>query len=234
MKKYLSVIFAIVTIFLLTVAFDLEDAGGVRLRFGTVYFNDTASGYASINKGLKVNGELILKSGENFTAGSDVLMTNGIFRFGDADAEYGQTGISGSNTNGEILYTASQHNFWNNSAAMFQIDSATATNTNTNFTKLGASAPAIKQVQLTGIVPAVSGSVNMAHGLSNISKILTIDFNIRDDSTNRVLPKGSNFTTGLSPGLLAYATVTNIVYFTPAASINLPNDTIRVLITYIQ
>lgn len=123
-----------ITLFFLALAgFSGGDIGTGRLRIGTAYINDSTSGILTINKGLRINGDFTTKSGDGIYANGDIFMTNGIYRFGDVTAEYGQTGISGSNTNGEILYTGNQHNFWNNSAAMFSIDSATETNTNTNF-----------------------------------------------------------------------------------------------------
>jgi len=227
-----------ITLFFLALAgFSGGDIGTGRLRIGTAYINDSTSGILTINKGLRINGDFTTKSGDGIYANGDIFMTNGIYRFGDVTAEYGQTGISGSNTNGEILYTGNQHNFWNNSAEMFSIDSATATNTNTNFTKLGSGAPAIKQVLLTGIVPAVGGTLNIAHGISDYNKIISINYAVRDDSLTRTLPAGYNVTTGLGVGFNIYAGSTNVTYVTPSAgggSVNLVGDTIKVLITYIQ
>lgn len=224
-----------ITLFFLALAgFSGGDIGAGRLRIGTAYINDSTSGILTINKGLRINGDFTTKSGDGIYANGDIFMTNGIYRFGDVTAEYGQTGISGSNTNGEILYTGNQHNFWNNSAAMFSIDSATATNTNTNFTKLGSDAPAIKQKLITGVVPAVSGTLSTAHGITNYRRIIQATFLIRDDSLDRVVFPGYDIGVGLRPGYSFYVNGANMVYITPATSVNLPGDTIKMLITYLQ
>ena len=223
-----------ITLFFLALAgFSGGDIGTGRLRIGTAYINDSTSGILTINKGLRINGDFTTKSGDGIYANGDIFMANGIYRFGDLTAEYGQTGISGSNTNGEILYTGNQHNFWNNSAAMFSIDSATATNTNTNFTKLGSGAPAIKTVQLMGVAAAVGSNLTIAHGL-DIDKVVNFSYVIDNDSLDLILRPGYGLSVGLSVGHQAYLTSTNFIYQTPVASVNIPGDSVKVLITYYQ
>ena len=219
-----------ITLFFLALAgFSGGDIGAGRLRIGTAYINDSTSGFITINKGLIANGDYRVTGNIELDATNKVLWQSSAY----GDALY----INGNG--GEISYSATTHKFFGLGGVgeMFSIDSATATNTNTNFTKLGSGAPAIKQVLLTGIVPAVGGTLNMAHGIADYNKIIGINYVVRDDSLTRTLPAGYNVTTGLSVGFNVYAGSTNVTYITPSGgggSVNLVGDTIKVVVTYTQ
>ena len=219
-----------ITLFFLALAgFSGGDIGAGRLRIGTAYINDSTSGLLTINKGILANGEIRLSGNISLDATNKIVWQP--LTYGDV------FNITGNG--GEITHSASTHTFYgmNGAGLMFSIDSATATNTNTNFTKLGSGAPAIKQVLLTGVVPAVGGTLNIAHGIADYNKIIGINYVVRDDSLTRTLPAGYNVTTGLSVGFNVYAGSTNVTYITPSGgggSVNLVGDTIKVVVTYTQ
>lgn len=231
MKKYLNVTFILVTAFLLFLAFDFQEISGARITFGDAKLNDTTSTYVSLNKGFLINGDAIIPNG-NFTITSgDLNLYDGFLNMGSDDYS-ASVGIDGQIN--EMFYHGNKHNFKGATGDLLTIDSSTSTTTVSTFTKLGSSAPAIKMLQVTGKLPAVNNFISINHGLSNVSKVLSINWTIRDDSLNWILPPGYNASTGLTTGFVSYLSATQFSYYVPPNSVNLPGDTIRALITYIQ
>lgn len=220
----LKIFFTIIILFLIFSAFEIT---GTKLRFGSAYLHDSA-GFITTNKPLQVADELRLSEGNlHLSVGGDAIVWQ--------SSHYGNA-LQINGNGGELLYSATSHKFYglDGDGLMLNIDSATNTITNYNYTKLGSDAPAKKEKFLSGVVPAVSSALNIAHGITDYRKIINMTFVIRDDSLDRILPQGYNITTGLSTGANFYATSTNVVYITPGTSVNLPGDTIKVTVTYRQ
>lgn len=233
MKKYLNVTFILVTAFLLFLAFDFQETSEEGINFGSAEFIDTTSAYISLNKGLRVNGTFLTKSGMDIVSGGSIEIPDGEYLNMGSSSYQDAVGLQGQIN--QMFYSANAHNFQGTGGgSLLTIDSSTSTTTVSTFTKLGASAPAIKMIQLTGVLPAVNNFLFINHGLSNVSKVLTINWTIRDDSLNRILPPGYNASTGLTTGSISYLSATQFSYYVPTNSVNLPGDTIRALITYIQ
>ena len=229
MKNKTYVTFAtLIVIFITSLAVFSADISGTKLRFGSATLHDSVD-FITFNKNVKITGTLDMGAGGNFLfSGNDGL----VWQYPTYADAFKISGLGG-----DMTYSATSHNFkgMGGVGAMMTIDSNTSLITNELYTKLGgSSAPAIKQVYLTGVVPAVSNVLNIAHGIADYNKIIAMDFVIRDDSLTRNLPKGYNITTGLSTGFNFYATSTNVVYITPGTAVNIPGDTIKITLTYTQ
>lgn len=216
-----------ITLFFLALAgFSGGDIGAGRLRIGTAYINDSTSGFITINKGLIANGDYRVTGNIELDATNKVLWQSSAY----GDALY----INGNG--GEISYSATTHKFFGLGGVgeMFSIDSATQTNTNTNFTKLGSDAPAIKEKLITGVLPAVNNNLTVAHGIADWRKIISVDFLIIEDALARHIKLGYQNTLATTVGFSLWVTSTNVVYFVPLNSTDLPGDTAKFLIKYTQ
>ena len=80
----------------------------------------------------------------------------------------------------------------------------------TGFTKLGTSAPGVKMIKLTGVMPAaLGGSLTVAHGL-NPAKILSVQIMVETSANNYVAASsglgGCEFTWQISGNDIVLAT----------------------------
>lgn len=218
-KNYLTAIGVIITLFLVLLSFDINSA---RLRVGTLYINDSTAGLASINKGLYINGDA--------KAYSLRLTDNNFIYLGDAG---GTSGIKGFVS--DLYYNGDYHYFKDATGSTTALQIGGAVTTINTYTQLGgSSAPAIKQVLVKAKLGSAGGTTNTAHGITDYNHIISVDWGIRDDSTDRFIPAGYAGTTGLSTGAGLFLNATIISFFLPTLSVNLANDTLKCLITYRQ
>jgi hypothetical protein len=104
---------------------------------------------------------------------------------------------------------------------------------NNAFSKLGGStAPAIKQKLITGTSPAANGSVNIAHGIADYTKIISFDPIIR--SSDNILYKPSR--ESASHDRIFYADIngTNIVVYVGPDASYMASRPFSCLITYTE
>lgn len=101
------------------------------------------------------------------------------------------------------------------------------------YTELGSTAPAIKMAKLTGTTSgAQGGTVTIAHGVANPSKILSVSIHVEYISGSSV-PADYNINPGYE--FTYYINGGNIVIFNKASnSANILSKPIRVLVTYEQ
>lgn len=105
----------------------------------------------------------------------------------------------------------------------------------TAYLKQGADATYVATKTVRGKITTAGAFLNMPHGLTDYKKIRSMQFTLLRDttgSTNRVFCLGYNASTQLSTGTVLTADTTNIIYYVPANSTALIDDSVRVLLTY--
>jgi hypothetical protein len=232
MKNTKLFIYTLLACLVLWVGFNISAA---RLKFGGATLNDSTASLITTNKGLRVNGVI---------SSSDTLRTSGILR----STELQLTGSSpqilwttyGMNIDGGIdvlNYNANAHTIATESGtSLIYADS-----TNGVLTYLqgfsnngrGLLKRAIYQSTLGSTTPG--NFINIAHGISPITKIVSWSVKMYDDSTSTWYPTAYVGTTSLTTGTATTIGPTNLSHLIPAASGNWKNagDTIRWEVLYL-
>jgi len=232
-KNTKTILLSLLACLLLITGFELGEG---RIRFGGAILSDSLPYRMTINKGLKVNGAL---------TSTDTITTTGIFR----TTELQMTGASpmiywttyGMNIDGSIdalNYNSNAHSFNTEYGTVIgYIDSASGVSSYLpGYSNNGRGLLKRKVVQSTlgGTTPG--NYINVAHGLSSLTKIIEFSAVVYDDSAAQLIRQGFNVSTGQSTGHGFFLDATNCKWFIPATSGNLKNagDTIRWSITYIE
>lgn len=230
MKKNNYIIFIIVTLFFLSLAFELQDVQVAGIRFGNSRLSDT-TGYIATNRHFKVNGNELI-TGD--------LTANGYIYLSDAGSQ-----ISFSNS-GSTIANGINALYYNSGSAIFStenavtelvvIDSATGLNVNygnlsvDNYTQLGSSSPLIKMKLIKFLSGTAGGaSVTSAHGITDWHSIIQWEANIKDEANNVIVNPNSYYTTNQ---FYAYVDSLNCVVVVPAGGTNLATDTTSFIIWY--
>ena len=204
--------------FIIAVIFLGASITGDKFPVGTTHLHDSTSSIFTINKNVYIGGNVRVTGvnfkelGSSITEDLDgIVATSDFYTFQTLHEEPVMILDSVSGLN--LLYGNAQFD---------------------NYTKLGgSSAPAIKQKLITGVLPDTTNIwKNYAHGLSSRSRILGIQWSVRDDSLSKTYVGGYNQSNPVVTGFLVEANNSNISYFLPNLSLNLKKDTILFLVTY--
>lgn len=227
--------FLFASLFFLIIAADIQ---APRLRFGTAMISDSSGQpYITTNKGLVVNGALVAvdtlqTTGVFQTEGIEITGTGGYINFG---------GYNSSITENvdKLDFASDEYSFATTSGAqaLLTLDSADGTgNYLKGYSTSGRGMMRTKVVQSTCGGTTPGNYLNIAHGISSLTKVISFDAVVYDDSGAVVLQPGTNATTGQSPGLVFFLDATNAKWFMPAAAGNLKNagDTVRWTIRYME
>lgn len=202
---------------IIAVLFIGASIAGVKFPIGTTILHDSSTAILTINKNLYVGGTArvsnILFKELSSTITEDI---SGMLINSDALTMETQAGNN-------IMYIDSSSGL-NLSYGNLNVD---------NYTALGSGNVKIKMKLITGVLPDTTNKwKDYAHGLTARSRILGIQWSIRDDSLSKTYVGGYNQSNPVLTGFLVDANNTNISYFLPNLSVNLKRDTIIFLVTY--
>jgi hypothetical protein len=221
MKNTKLFIYTLLACLVLWVGFDISAA---RLKFGGATLNDSTASLITTNKGFLVNGKLSTSNYADFS--------NGV-RFGDTDITIDDDGLDLR----YIVENGGQHIFTTKTGtSLIYADS-----TNGVLTYLpgysnngrGLLKRAIYSKSYNGFTPG--NLIEIAHGISPVTKIVSWNVKMYDDSTGTWYAPGYVGTTTLTTGTATTVGSTNLTHFVPAASGNWKNsgDTIRWEVLYL-
>lgn len=226
MKINNYILFFIVTLFILTLAFELQTMSYPGLRAGNIHIVDSP-GYISTNRAFRINGALQLYDTVLFKSyNSHITEGNNLLRY---------------STNSHIWLTKSGTALMSlDSSPGLQVSSITASSSSnfndnviiTGFTQTGNNSLPVKTKLVKVYISTSVGWNTAAHSITNYRNILTWDFAIRDDSTGKFLPSGYNATPGMATGTLNEIDATNCRYYWSGTAGNIKTDTAYFWITY--
>jgi hypothetical protein len=220
-KNTKTILLSLLACLLLITGFEL---GAGRLRFGSAILNDSTSALITTNKGFLVNGKL---STSNYAD-----LSNGV-RFADTNIYIDDDGLDmrfSTATNGSYIFETKSL------TTLASIDSTNGLlQYLPGYSNNGRGLVKTKVIQSTLGSTTPGNFINIAHGISPVTKIVDWGVKIYDDSTSQWLATGYVASTGMTTGTSSSIGSTNASHFIPAASGNLKNsgDTIRWVIRYL-
>lgn len=220
-KNTKTILLSLLACLLLVAGFELGEG---RIRFGGAIFSDSISSIVTLNKGFLANGKLKTSDYADFN--------NGI-RFADTNIYIDDDGLDmrfSVATNGSYIFGTKSL------TTLASVDS-----TNGVLTYLpgysnngrGLLKRAIYSKSFSGFTPG--NNMEIAHGISPITKIVSWSVKMYDDSTSTWYPTAYVGTTSLTTGTATTVGTTNLTHYVPAASGNWKNagDTIRWEVLYL-
>lgn len=231
-KNTKTILLSLLACLLLVTGFELGEG---RIRFGSARLNDSTATYITANKSLIVNGTL---------KATDSLIANGILSIGALEFDVSGTitfnygSMIQEDAIDQLSYYANGHKFKTEYGT--EIGSVDSTNGVLSYlpgySNNGRGLVKTKVIQSTCGGTTPNTFLNIAHGISSLTKIISYDVSVYDDSGAVLLSPGTNATVAQSPGLVFYLDGTNAKWFMPAAAGNLKNssDTIRWVIRYLE
>ena len=220
-KNTKTILLSLLACLLLITGFEL---GAGRIRFGSAILNDSTASLITTNKGFLVNGKLSTSNYADFS--------NGV-RFGDTDITIDDDGLDLR----YIVENGGQHIFTTKTGT----ELATIDSTNGVLSYLpgysdngrGLLKRAIYSKSYNGFTPG--NLIEIAHGISPVTKIVSWNVKMYDDSTGTWYAPAYVGTTSLTTGTATTVGSTNLTHFVPAASGNWKNsgDTIRWEVLYL-
>ncbi len=227
-KNKKTILLTLLACFVLFIAADI---GGVRLRFGTAYINDSTAYTASLNKGLVVHGTL--KSTDSLTVSGNLFLDDNTYIYWNGLTE--DPNILGNG--GDISITADElDHFTIYGTNLLNVDSINGVlEYLPGYSNKGRGLVKTKVIQSTlgGTTPG--NFLNIAHGISPITKIIDWDMKVYEDSIGTWLPINYGRTSTLTVSSTIEINGTNCSWFIPASAGNLKNagDTVRFTIRYL-
>lgn len=220
-KNTKTILLSLFAALLLITGFEL---GAGRLKFGNATLNDSTSALITTNKGFLVNGKL---STSNYAD-----LSNGV-RFGDTNIYIDDDGLDmrfSTATNGSYIFGTKSL------TTLASIDSANGVLSylpGYSNNGRGLLKRAIYSKSYNGFTPG--NNIEIAHGISPLTKIVSWSVKMYDDSTSTWYPTAYVGTTALTTGTASTIGGTNLTHFVPAASGNWKNsgDTIRWEVLYL-
>lgn len=220
-KNTKTILLSLLACLLLITGFEL---GAGRLKFGNATLNDSTSALITTNKGFLVNGKL---STSNYAD-----LSNGV-RFGDTNIYIDDDGLDmrfSTATNGSYIFGTKSL------TTLASIDSANGVLSylpGYSNNGRGLLKRAIYSKSYNGFTPG--NNIEIAHGISPLTKIVSWSVKMYDDSTSTWYPTAYVGTTSLTTGTASTIGGTNLTHFVPAASGNWKNsgDTIRWEVLYL-
>lgn len=220
-KNTKTILLSLFAALLLITGFEL---GAGRLKFGGATLNDSTASLITTNKGFLVNGKL---STSNYAD-----LSNGV-RFGDTNIYIDDDGLDmrfSTATNGSYIF---------GTKSLTTLASIDSTNGVLSYLPgysgngRGLLKRAIYSKSYNGFTPG--NNIEIAHGISPLTKIVSWSVKMYDDSTSTWYPTAYVGTTALTTGTASTIGGTNLTHFVPAASGNWKNsgDTIRWEVLYL-
>jgi len=195
----------------------LSELAGIKSNVGNTILHDSTSSIFTINKNVYVGGQVKVSSVRFKEYNS--LITEGISEMVLNSPSYNFQTIAEE----PIMLLDSANGLY-----LLHGDAQVE-----NHTALGSGNIKLKMKLVTGVLPDTTNKwKDYAHGLSARSRILGIQWSVRDDSLGKVYAGGYNASSPILTGFLVEANNSNISYFLPNLSLNLKRDTIIFLLTY--
>ncbi len=230
-KNTKTILLSLLACLLLITGFELGEG---RIRFGGARLNDSTATYITANKSFIVNGTI---------KATDSLVASGILSIGalEFDVSGTITFNYGSMIQEDAIDQLSTYTNTHKFKTEYGTEIASIDSANGVLTYLpgysdngrGLLKRAIYSKSYNGFTPG--NLIEIAHGISPVTKIVSWNVKMYDDSTGTWYAPAYVGTTTLTTGTATTVGSTNLTHFVPAASGNWKNsgDTIRWEVLYL-